>query len=321
MNADEDHDGESDITVWLSLTDKGNSYNYIEYDVAERDARNNYYIYTKGNITYSGVGHASINSDKYVAETQLYINTMIASYQATAQKPEVSIKESADSGSPDKDTIYISMDSSINVDSNGIGTVDDGTVSLDNDQITTSSYQTKTGSDGKKYWKADVTKKDGKNDVSTYEEAYLYIQDTNVTRGTVKQIKLNYYLMLDSKDDVPDEALKDLVVNLNEGKSGLDPEWAIPLNLETYSLTYDENGNEVPQTFDEQSEEIVSGKYYRMDIPYYVLAAVKKRAEVRCYVTTTISKKNILTGVTTKISESTSYDSVYLQRISLFDLE
>jgi hypothetical protein len=321
MNADEDLDGESDITVWLSLTDKGNSYNFIEYDVAERDARNNYYIYTKGNITYSGVGHASINSDKYVAETQLYINTMIASYQATVQKPEVSIKESPDSGSPDKDTIYISMDSSINVDSNGIGTVVDSAESLDNDKITTGSYQTKTGSDGKQYWKADVTKKDGKNDVSTYEEAYLYIQDTNVTRGTVKQIKLNYYLMLDSKDDVPDESLKDLVVNLNEGKSGLDPEWAIPLNLETYSLTYDEDGNEVPQTFDEQSEEIVSGKYYRVDIPYYVLAAAKKRAEVRCYVTTTISKKNTLTGVTTKISESTSYDSVYLQRISLFDLQ
>jgi hypothetical protein len=213
------------------------------------------------------------------------------------------------------------MDSSINVDSNGIGTVDDGTVSLDNDQITTDSYTTAAGSDGKTYWNADVTRKDGKKDISTYEDAYLYIQDTNVTRGTVKQIRLNYYLMLDSKDDVPDESLKGLVVNLNAGKTGVDPEWAIPLNLETYSLIYDEDGNEGLQTFDEQSEEIVSGKYYRVDIPYYVLASTKKRAEIRCYVTTTISKKNTLTGATTKISESTSYDSVYLQRISLFDLE
>jgi hypothetical protein len=320
MNADEDNDGESDITVWLSLTDKGNDYNYIEYDVAERDARNNYYIYTKGNVTYSGVGDANINKPEFTAETQLYINTMITAYQATAQKPEITIRESSDSSSPDKDTIYISMDSSILVDAGGIGTVEDGTVSLDNDQAPADGYRTSTV-DGVTYWTASAAETDGVKDTGSYEETYLFIQDTNVTRGTEKDIRLNYYLILDSEDDVPDEALKSCVVDLNEGKEGLDPLWAVPLNLETYSLAYDEDGNEQYQPFDEQSEEAASGKVYRVDIPYYVLSSGKKRAEVRCYVTTTLSKVNTTTGKTTKISESSSYDSVYLQRISLFDLE
>jgi hypothetical protein len=320
MNADEDNDGESDITVWLSLTDKGNGYNYIEYDVAERDARNNYYIYTKGNVTYSGVGDAYINKPEFTAETQLYINTMIAAYQASAQKPEITIKESADSSSPDKDTIYVSMDSSILVDSSGIGTVEDGTVSLDNDQTPEDGYQTSTV-DGVKYWTASAVRTDGVKDSGSYEETYLFVQDTNVTRGTIKNISLDYYLILDSEDDVPDESLKSCVVNLNEGKSGLSPLWAIPLDLETYSVSYDSDGNEQYQTFDEQSESASSGKSYRVDIPYYLLSSEKKRAEVRCYVTTTLTKLNTTTGKTTKISESSSYDSVYLQRISLFDLE
>lgn len=53
MEADDDNDGQSDIVVWYCLS--GGNYNYSENDVV-----NNYYIYNKGNITYSGAGHASI---------------------------------------------------------------------------------------------------------------------------------------------------------------------------------------------------------------------------------------------------------------------
>ena len=57
LNEDADLDGESDIAVWYTLT--GTS----TYDCSPKDVRNNYFIYTKGNVTYSGVGHSSLEGD------------------------------------------------------------------------------------------------------------------------------------------------------------------------------------------------------------------------------------------------------------------
>ncbi len=61
-----------DIVVWYALSGicGGKRYN---------DGRNNYYIYNKGNITYSGVGDWEGLSDD---EVKLFANTMIAAYRA-----------------------------------------------------------------------------------------------------------------------------------------------------------------------------------------------------------------------------------------------
>ena len=110
MNEDEDNDGESDIVVWYTLD--GTKENNSLYTTAAKDVRNNYYIYTKGNITYSGVGHSDVNSE---AELKLYINTMIAAYSAGLQAPSVSIRQSSDEDAPAVDTIYLSYDATQNV--------------------------------------------------------------------------------------------------------------------------------------------------------------------------------------------------------------
>ncbi len=110
MNEDEDNDGESDIVVWYTLD--GTKENNSLYTTAEKDVRNNYYIYTKGNITYSGVGHSDVNSE---AELKLYINTMIAAYSAGLQAPSVSIRQSSDEDAPAVDTIYLSYDATQNM--------------------------------------------------------------------------------------------------------------------------------------------------------------------------------------------------------------
>ena len=47
MNQDADGDGESDIVVWYTLSNHG------IYEQSPKDVRNNYYIYTMGNVTYS----------------------------------------------------------------------------------------------------------------------------------------------------------------------------------------------------------------------------------------------------------------------------
>ena len=54
FNEDSDNDGESDIVVWYTLSDQNVYYS------SPKDVRNNYYIYTKGNVTYSGVGHSDV---------------------------------------------------------------------------------------------------------------------------------------------------------------------------------------------------------------------------------------------------------------------
>ena len=94
--ADDDHDGQSDLVVWYCLGGRTSSGGKEEtiYSQSPNDVRNNYYIYNKGNITYTGMGHSAKESNKYTEEeAKLFINTMIASYQAGVKAPYISVKE------------------------------------------------------------------------------------------------------------------------------------------------------------------------------------------------------------------------------------
>ena len=84
-----------ELTVWFTLEDpfcyggsttqSGGKYELV-YAVTPQEAANNYYIYSKGNIFYSGVGHSGISGD---AERKLFVNTLIAAYRPTLQEPEI----------------------------------------------------------------------------------------------------------------------------------------------------------------------------------------------------------------------------------------
>ena len=67
--------------------------------------RNNYYIYNKGNITYSGVGHDvdHITLD----EKKLFINTFVAAYNAGIRNPSVRIVEDGSVNAPDLESVSI----------------------------------------------------------------------------------------------------------------------------------------------------------------------------------------------------------------------
>lgn len=105
MNQDADGDGESDIVVWYTLSGHG------VYDQSPKDVRNNYYIYTMGNVTYSGVGHSDFSNNE--DELKLYINTMIAAYSAAVHEPSIYLKENADTDSNDISTLYATIDDAI----------------------------------------------------------------------------------------------------------------------------------------------------------------------------------------------------------------
>lgn len=88
-----------EVTVWYCLSDDHYCAGWndtanngrgtaLTYGVSPNDAANNYYIYSKGNIFYSGVGHSTVNGDM---EAKLFVNTMIAAYRASYEPPVIEV--------------------------------------------------------------------------------------------------------------------------------------------------------------------------------------------------------------------------------------
>ena len=114
---DLEHLDGGDVNVWATLTDRysdaviqtyGNSIPASNdtdvYSLREGDVTNSFYIYTKGNVTYTGLGHnlAYSESDPNNPsrtksclltndEIKLFINTMISSYRQAEEKPRIVI--------------------------------------------------------------------------------------------------------------------------------------------------------------------------------------------------------------------------------------
>ncbi len=106
MELDRDGDGKNDIVVWYCLSDIYNNSKYPTniYNICPNDVVNNYYIYNMRNVTYSGAGHSKPDSG---AEMKLFVNTMIAAYNAGISAPSVSFK---DEKGYDLSSIYVISD-------------------------------------------------------------------------------------------------------------------------------------------------------------------------------------------------------------------
>ena len=92
MELDRDGDGKNDIVVWYCLSDIYDNSNFPKniYNICPNDVVNNYYIYNMRNVTYSGAGHSKPDSG---AEMKLFVNTMIAAYNAGISAPSVAFKD------------------------------------------------------------------------------------------------------------------------------------------------------------------------------------------------------------------------------------
>ncbi len=97
---------DDDIVVWYSVYQQGSS----DFDVCNilNDGTNNYYIYNKGNVTYSGVGQCQgkLKDDEF----KLFMNTMVAAYRASAQATEPVIMNKDKSTENEKDYLYVDYD-------------------------------------------------------------------------------------------------------------------------------------------------------------------------------------------------------------------
>lgn len=106
MELDRDGDGRSDIVVWYCLSDiyDSNVQSTNIYNICPNDVVNNYYIYTMGNVTYSGAGHSRPDEG---AEMKLFVNTIIAAYNAGVSAPRISFR---DDNGYDMESIYVISD-------------------------------------------------------------------------------------------------------------------------------------------------------------------------------------------------------------------
>ncbi len=105
LETDWDGDGRGDVVCWYAMSSLNDGdWNDI-YDFSPNDVRNNYYIYNKGNITYTGVGHSvdHITLD----EKKLFINTFVAAYSAGIRNPSVRIVENGSVNAPDLENVSI----------------------------------------------------------------------------------------------------------------------------------------------------------------------------------------------------------------------
>lgn len=78
------------------------------YSSRESDVRNAYYLYNNGNITYTGVGHTG--GELTADEMKLYVNTLIAAYRPSPEKPYIEVTNEDKVESATETAFYLPFD-------------------------------------------------------------------------------------------------------------------------------------------------------------------------------------------------------------------
>lgn len=91
-----------DITVWYTIGNRSvdnsedsskssvTNTNKNYYRAIQKDVRNDYYLYSRGNVFYTGAGHSFVDN---ALERKLFVNTLVAAYNAGKHAPSVEYKE------------------------------------------------------------------------------------------------------------------------------------------------------------------------------------------------------------------------------------
>lgn len=124
LDTDADNDNHSDAIAWFTLSATsaqdqsfadarasvggGTGNIYVE---TPGDGINNYYIYNYGNVTYMGLG--GYGSSVTAGEAQLFVNTLLAAYEAGYSDPIVNYYETPDVNDGKLDSIAVPYDGNI----------------------------------------------------------------------------------------------------------------------------------------------------------------------------------------------------------------
>ncbi len=181
---------DEDVVVWFTLTDDGSAPSRY-YGKTEKDAENNYYIYSKDNITYSGAGHSEMDDFSTDMERKLFVNTIIKAIAGGNNAPVLTITNGAYTS--EGHTVYInSANSAKDYEIHILGTDADlvSPESADGNLALVGNFKT-----AEVYWNKD----DGtKQLIKTYTQASplkngviseLKLGDTDLTPAELKEIE------------------------------------------------------------------------------------------------------------------------------------
>ena len=278
FNEDSDNDGESDIVVWYTLSDQNVYYS------SPKDVRNNYYIYTKGNVTYSGVGHSDVTQS--VDELKLYINTMIAAYSVVEHAPAISLKEGYDLKSADISTIYSTIDTAIQQDEEA---------------------KKESGNPD-----AAILDVDDEGNIAT-QDVYFTVKDTNMLRNQVdKDTTVNMSFFIEGTKDDHDKEIDDdgNTIYLKEMK-----------NWQIYSLHDDGSEADLlgPSEAGNNRTFFANNKTYKVKVPLATLPAGQNSIKVYAVASSNVTVMQNNQEVKKETPEA--YKTFQIQRVGLADLD
>ena len=284
LNQDCDEDGQTDLVVWFALSNWGS--NSGSYEVSAGDARNNYYIYTDGNITYNGMGRSSSINWEQPNELKLFVNTMILAYDAAPHAPELSLKEGYDRNSADVNTIYATLDDAIDQE-NSSSTAD---ALPEGSETTKDVYFTVTDTNNLKNQVVANTKVHTKFYIECSKEEYNKNKEDkrtlNTGSGTVylQEVKWNIY-------------------SLNNDGSLVEP----PIS------PTENNGNTTIRDFFD------NGKTYMIKVPISILPKGSNSIKVYAIAYSEICKQK--NGVPKYMNSPEVYKTFDVRRLGLADLD
>lgn len=174
---------DSEVTVWYTLGE-GNLGNAKYFENCGQDAVNNYYIYSKGNVTYTSAGHSKIESNDQ--EMKLFVNTLVRSIIVATMPPEVKIINGVSTGDNNYDIIARTLKTDIN-----------GVVSTDN---TIPLIFTATDEDlaaGDKFAKAKIFVDENYN--GAYDDGELVLRDYGDTLENQKEYTEDLYALANAQ--------------------------------------------------------------------------------------------------------------------------
>lgn len=110
----------ADVTAWYCLEDPS-SDSISAYDISRKDAANNYYVYSRGNVVYVGEDYYPYGydgasglepsaSDEGAMECRLFVNALMAAYNVGIKNPKVAIVAGLAADAPEIESICIPFD-------------------------------------------------------------------------------------------------------------------------------------------------------------------------------------------------------------------
>ncbi len=185
LDADDDSDGEGDVVVWYALgdalslkepNDKQKVYNPWCNEAGGPIPADSYYIYNKGNVTYTGAGHGDM-TNATETEAQLFINTLFAAYNAATTTSSVGFFENIPRANDEPiNSITVPYDENVTEDSS---VLKDATGQYRYHFVNPNSDATTT---------------------PLGTPAYFRLSDTNFVRGK-KYMEIEYFMKVDAAKD------------------------------------------------------------------------------------------------------------------------